>query len=461
MHPVLYIQTLSRNEKLVMGQLLRAKEPATQAALMKDMATDLSQSTVSRAMKSLMKNGVVLKTGHTKGSRFVLSEEARRFAIPPHLRTPVPFDRARISAYVPNRTRWLHPAAHSRMEMAAGAHRSVLDASSYSQMIAERFMIDLSWASSNLEGNTYDHLSAEVLLKYGQAAEGKSAFETRMLLNHKAAIEMMIRRVGQGLPDASDAHRLHSVMMDGLIEPVHLGRIRKEWVGVTSTSYWPSSDRNELARAQDEMLEKAGRIEDPFEASFFLLVGSAYIQPYIDGNKRMGRILANAALLERGMPPLSFVELDRRAYILGLLAFYEIGDSEILSDAIAHSYECTAPHFARMVSGQRLPSQVELGFSREIKSAIARIVRDGEEMEAALDALPVDKKGSVRDEIESFVMERLEAMSPFHAPIYGIEEDEVTAWLAGSAKPPRKDDLLRIDDGPTLTEDGDIGGGPS
>ena len=196
------------------------------------------------------------------------------------------------------------------------------------------------------------------------------------------------------------------------------------------------------------MLAKAGQIEDPFEAGFLLLAGSTYVQPYIDGNKRMGRLLANAALLERGMPPLSFVELDKRAYVLGMLAFYEIGDTKILSDAIAHSYERTAPHFARMSSGQRLPSQIELRFSREITSAIARIVRDGEETDAALSSLLKDHENAVRDEIRSIVTERLEAMSPFHAPIYGLEEEEVTAWLAGSAKPLGEDRYGGADNGP-------------
>ena len=206
---------------------------------MNEMTTALSQSTMSRAMKSLVKNGVVLKTGRGKGSRFMLAEEARRFATPPQLRSPVPFDRSRFTAYVPNTTQWLTSSARERMSQTAGEPRAVLDASSYSQMIAERFTIDLSWASSSLEGNTYDYLSTEVLLKYGQTAEGKSLFETRMLLNHKAAIEIMIRRVGQSLPVENDVHRLHSAMMNGLIETAHLGRIRKEHVGVTSTSYGP------------------------------------------------------------------------------------------------------------------------------------------------------------------------------------------------------------------------------
>jgi len=130
------------------------------------------------------------------------------------------------------------------------------------------------------------------------------------------------------------------------------------------------------------------------------------------------------------------VELDKRAYISGILVFYETGDTELLSDAIAHSYECTAPHFAWMASGQRVPSQVELRFGKRIELAIARIVRDGQEPGTVLDSLLANQDSSVRDEIGSIVTERLDALSPFHAPIYGLEEEEIMDWLAGSDRSP-------------------------
>ena len=56
----------------------------------------------------------------------------------------------------------------------------------------ERLLIDLSWASSRMEGNTYSILDTERLLRYGEAATGKDRKEALMILNHKEAIEYVI-----------------------------------------------------------------------------------------------------------------------------------------------------------------------------------------------------------------------------------------------------------------------------
>ncbi|MFA5298409.1 MAG: BlaI/MecI/CopY family transcriptional regulator, partial [Lutibacter sp.] len=56
----------------------------------------------------------------------------------------------------------------------------------------ERLAIDLSWKSSQIEGNTYSLLETERLLKEKETASGKSKDEAVMLLNHKDAIDFIV-----------------------------------------------------------------------------------------------------------------------------------------------------------------------------------------------------------------------------------------------------------------------------
>lgn len=361
MHPNLELRDLSSNEKAVIEVLLRFNEAASQRDLIDRMPNGASQATMSRTMTKLINRGLLVKEGATKGARFSLPVEVRRAATDPRRRTPVHYNPERISNYVPNETIWLPEEARKRMRQAvedAGGQK--LDASTYSRAIAERFLIDLSWASSSLEGNTYDHLSTEILVKYGQSASGRDRLETAMILNHKAAISEMIDGLGRDFPEVTDVQRRHVLMMRDLMDPSELGVIRRSGVQITATSYRPTEIYYELMSGLSELLGHVEATKDPFEASFVLLTGLSYLQSFGDGNKRMGRMLSNEPLLRAGLPPLSFIGIDKVPYILGLIAFYETGETDLLGTAIAESYEATAADYVRSISVQRVPHALEL-----------------------------------------------------------------------------------------------------
>ena len=179
MHAILEVRNLSPQERVVMEALLRTPDPVSQRELMSRMRDAPSQATMSRVMSGLIARGLLAKEGQTRGARFSLPPDVRRVATDPRRRTPIPYDPDRIGGYVPNETRWLPEESAGRMQVAVdGAGMQRLDASTWSRAIAERFLVDLSWASSNLEGNTYDHLSTELLVKYGQSASGRDPLET-------------------------------------------------------------------------------------------------------------------------------------------------------------------------------------------------------------------------------------------------------------------------------------------
>lgn len=433
MHPNIELRNASPLEKAIVNRLLQLDDAIPQTELIKGLAMQApSQPTISRAVSRLVEKGIVARTGRTRGSRFALTPRARHFAMPPWLRAPSSFDPSRIEGYVPNRTRWLPDAARKRMEAASAGERHQLDASTYSRRIAERFVIDLSWASSRLEGNTYDFLDTEMLLRYGQEAKSRDGLEARMVLNHKHSISLMLENVGKGIPTREDVHRMHAHMMYGLIELEYLGQVRQRSVRVTSTSYRPGDDSSELARLQGVMLSFAAQIQDPFEASFFLLASCSYLQAYVDGNKRMGRLLCNAPLLEAGKPPVSFVEIDRDSYIFGLIAFYETAETDLLAETIAGTYEVAAPHYQAAHSSLRLQREIELREGKRIASCIREIVSNGKSIAQAAGAVQrafADLKESDREEIVEIIVEQLGALKPIHATIFGLEDAEVEKWL--------------------------------
>jgi Fic family protein len=252
--------------------------------------------------------------------------------------------------------------------------RHHLDASTYSRQIAERFLIDLAWASSRLEGNTYDYLDTEVLLKYGQTASGHDLVEATMILNHKHALVELLETVERPGLDASFAFRIHAMLMRDLLSPEDLGRVRAQDVRISASSYRPTSDRSVLAEDLGSLLWKAEQVADPFEAAFVLLAGLSYLQAFSDGNKRMGRVLSNQPLLAAGKPPMSFIGIDKADYLSGLIMFYEIGDASMLAETVTTAYEQTAPSYAAAIAVHRVPRSVELRERQRIEQELRALV---------------------------------------------------------------------------------------
>ena len=430
--PIAELRKVSPLEKDLVNRFLQLKSPVSQSIVMDGMQDVPSQPTVSRAISKLVEKGIVIRSGRTKGSRFVLSPDARHFATPPAARPPLAFDPFRIAAYIPNRTRWLPDQMRDRMARAGEGVRGQLDVSTYSRQIAERFMINLSWASSHLEGNTYDFLDTEMLIRYGIEAEGHDRSEVLMLLNHKRVIGRMLEGVGNGIPNGNETHRLHALMMNGLMDPGDVGRIRNHSVRISTSSYRPSTDPAELSVQQSLIMTRAAEINDPLEASFFLLAATSYLQAFGDGNKRMGRLLSNIPLLEAGMPPLSFVDIDRNGYILGLIDFYETSNTVLLADAISENYVLTAPYFQATYSTQRVPRKIEINEGQRIAGFIHRIVKDGvvlPDIVGCVDDEFENLEDANREEIAVVILERLKGLNPSQAVIYGLKDDEVAGWI--------------------------------
>jgi len=239
------------------------------------------------------------------------------------LRTPVGYRREFLLDYRPNETWYLPGQTRIRLRGLGETPSTERQAGTYARDVLGRLLIDLSWASSKLEGNTYTQLDTQNLIEFGRAAEGKDQSETQMILNHKAAIEMLIEHAQEIGFNTLTFFNLHALLSDNLLaDPTGSGRLRERIVEIGDSVFHPLGIPQLLDQYFRLILEKAGAIDDPFEQAFFIMVQIPYLQPFVDVNKRVSRLGANIPLIKHNLCPLSFVDVPERAYVDGSLGVY-------------------------------------------------------------------------------------------------------------------------------------------
>ena len=239
-------------------------------------------------------------------------------------RKPVGYQRDFLDAYQPNKTWYLSESLRRQLRQMGQTGQGNAPAGTYGRAILNRLLIDLSWASSHLEGNTYTRLDTRELIEHGKVAQGKAAIETQMILNHKSAIELLVENAGAIGFDRYTLMNLHSALSENLLpNPADEGRIRRHAVDIGQSVYRPLSAPHLIDEALDLLLEKANRIVDPFEQSFFVMVHLPYLQPFADINKRTSRLAANLPLFRANLCPLTFLDVPEQAYGRSILGLYE------------------------------------------------------------------------------------------------------------------------------------------
>lgn len=185
----------------------------------------------------------------------------------------------------------------------------------------ERFVIELSWKSSKIEGNTYTLLETESLIKDKLEAKGKSKEEAIMILNHKAAFDAIVKNKENFVHlTFSNINQLHNVLVKEL--NITTG-IRKQAVGITGTVYTPLDNEHQIREALEKIIAIVNSAANPFEKAIIVHCMIPYIQPYADGNKRTARMLTNAVLLAYDLFPLSYRSVNEEEFKKALILFYE------------------------------------------------------------------------------------------------------------------------------------------
>lgn len=293
-------------------------------------------------------------------------------------RKPVGYNRGFLEDYEPNRSAYLTDSVRNHLHRAGRSPFVKRSAGTYARDILNRLLIDLSWASSRLEGNTYSRLDTQNLIELGQVAEGKDSREAQMILNHKAAIEMLVENAEDIGFDVHTFLNLHALLSENLLtDPNASGRLRTKIVEIGGSVFHPLAVPQQIDEYFRIILQKGNAIRDPFEQAFFLMVHIPYLQPFDDVNKRVSRLGANIPLIKHNLSPLSFVDVPEPAYVEGTLAVYELNRVELLRDVFVWAYERSCQRYVAVKDSLPEPDPLRLKYRGAVVEVVSAIVRSG------------------------------------------------------------------------------------
>lgn len=314
---------------------------------------DLSLISVKRALSEMVGFGLLIVLGSGRSTRYSISNIARIFwdvdakkyiEIEPDKRfgsSSYNFDYfSKFPADI------FDEAELKRLDQATNNYKQKIR--NLSKVIEEkellRIIIELSWKSSKIEGNTYSLLDTEKLIVDREEAKGHDKKEAIMILNHKDAFNF-IRENNSEFKTLTPANleKLHSILMKDM--GVDLG-IRNKMMGVTGSKYQPLDNEYQIKEAVDALSEAISKAKTPYVKSLLALIGIGYIQPFEDGNKRTGRLMANALLLSHGYAPLSYRSIEESDYREATLVFYEINSIVPFKKIFIDQYEFAANSYA-------------------------------------------------------------------------------------------------------------------
>jgi len=295
---------------------------------------------------------------------------------PLEARKPVGYNRAFLDSYRPGESFYLSRTQRTHLREVGMRRIEEQPAGTYARQILNRLLIDLSWNSSRLEGNTYSLLDTKRLIDFGEEAEGKERLEAQMILNHKDAIEFLVNTAEEIGFNRYTILNLHALLANNLLaEPDAAGRLRHIGVGIERSVFHPLEMPQLIEECFDQVLATAAAIADPFERAFFVMVQLPYLQPFDDVNKRVSRLAANIPLIKGNFSPLSFEGVPRKTYTDAMLGVYELNEVELLRDVFIWAYERSATRYTAVRQSLGEPDPFRLRHRMALREVVGTVVR--------------------------------------------------------------------------------------
>jgi len=291
---------------------------------------ELGLRTTQRLLQELLESKVIIKSGNSKNTVYALGPLG---ILNYETDTLVDLNESRLENSIINFNfeifNWLGNYSFSyleskKLQKATEVYHQKLKNSNTNLQKKEyqRLIVEFSWKSSSIEGDTYSLLDTERLILEGLTNSNKTEAEAQMILNHKQAFDFILEN-----PDyfktisINNINELHHILTKNL--EVNTG-FRKSGVGITGSLYKPLGDQHQIREAMDKLVLLLNHIRDPFLKSLFASLIIAYIQPFEDGNKRTSRVLANAILYSHNLPLLSYRNTNVEDYKSSIISFYEL-----------------------------------------------------------------------------------------------------------------------------------------
>ena len=348
-----------------------------------------------------------------------------RLSEPLGTRKPVSYQRAFVDDYQPNLSSLL-PAALARQLFEAGKSGHQWPAGTYARKVLEQLLIELSWFSSRLEGNRKSLLDTRRLFERGRTEADDQ--DATMLLNHKEAIEFLVDAVPMEGITVPVLRNIQSLLMhDLLADPADLGAIRQKIVNIQDTVYVPSQIPDLLEEMLEQIVHKACQVRNPVEASFFLWVNIAYLQPFVDGNKRTSRLAANMPYMLANCAPLSFQDVAQQDYALAMLAVYESLDVTLAVELFEWTYRRSTEKYQVLVQSMGGPDPMRVRYREQLGEAIRQIVFFGARLERAVTSLSIPEAD--REVFQNMLKAELQHLEPYNCARYRLPIGKTQEWI--------------------------------
>ena len=417
-----------------------------------------SRATINRYLKQLVEDQKLVSTGKGPATRYrapvvhfltgtakaeatahaqvyvspTLSPEAlelrAKLSQPLGARTHVSYQRKFVDDYAPN-TSWLLPQSLAEALYAEGRMTGQQPAATYARRVLEQLLIDLSWASSKLEGNPLSLLETRELFNSGLSAGDASDPNKVMLLNHKEAIEFMVDAVPNYGLTVPVVRNIHAVLMKNMLADERaLGAIRNKVVNITDTVYVPTQVPHLLEEMLNQIVEKGRLIKSPVEAAFFLWVNLAYLQPFEDGNKRTSRLAANIPLMLYNCAPLSFLDVAPSDYAQAVLGVYELLDAKIAIELFAWTYRRSVAKYTAVIQSMGSPDPFRTKYREFLSEVAQRVVRDACPLATAIAELGLPDED--RPTFEEMLRSDFEHLEIFNCARYRLTMKQTEDWLS-------------------------------
>jgi len=317
------------------------------------LGEDISLVTVKRALSDMTTRGLLFSSGSGRSFSYQISVPGRIFAdidaraycaIEPDRRYGQKRYNQDLFAGIPDVI--FSPEELKKFEDATAEYtRRTTDLPpAIEKRELERLIIELSWKSSKIEGNTYTLLDTEKLILENKEASGHARSEAQMILNHKNAFNF-VRENTSFFKTLSQAHieELHTI----LIKDLNVGMgLRKRVIGIVGSIYQPLDNLYQVQEGLEALTAVITRMQTPYGKALVALLGISYLQPFEDGNKRTARLLANAILLAYGCAPLSYRSVEESEYREAMLVFYEINSIVPFKKIFIDQYDFAARNYA-------------------------------------------------------------------------------------------------------------------
>lgn len=448
----------------LVGLIARYPEGVTSEVLLPQISPPLTLRSLQRRLTLLIKHGRIVQEGRTKGRKYRAAipgdqapsafpavsppsadeayipaspegQEIREHVRQPlHRRRPVSYNLAFLEAYHPNQTHYLSTSLREQLHTLGRTPEEGRPAGTFARDILNRLLIDLSWASSRLEGNTYSRLDTERLIVFSQVASNKDVMETQMVLNHKSAIEYLVSEAEQIAFTPPTILQLHALLSDSLLpDPSAVGRLRRRSVGIGGSVYLPIDVPQRLEELFGIVIGMAAEIKDPFEQAFFAMVHLPYLQPFEDVNKRVSRLAANIPLIKHNLCPLSFIGMPEGAYVDGMLGVYELNRVELLRDVFFGAYARSCQQYVAVQQRLVPPDPFKLRHRNALSEVIRAIVQGGlpaDDM-TIRSLIPPSVASADHDRLVALVLAEFAGLHEHNVVRFRLRPLEFVAWQEG------------------------------